>query len=291
MNTGTEAVVPDGRAPLRHRNRWQFPGNGNGNGTGNGNGVAGRVDLHRPHLPERSVTLPALPAPLTLDPSRTAVIVVDLQNDFCAADGWLAGIGVDVSVLAPAIGLGARAVTGARAAGIPVIWLNWGNRPDQANLPPGVAYVYDPRGTGEGIGSRTAPSGAPVLTKDSWGAALVDGVGAEPGDLHVDKYRMSGFWDTPLDSVLRNLRVDTLVFAGVNSDQCVYATLIDAACLGYDVVMLDDASATTSPSYCHDATLYNVRQCYGFTASTPDLLDALTAEPADPTAPNPEDTV
>ncbi|MEU6537842.1 isochorismatase family cysteine hydrolase [Streptomyces sp. NPDC047000] len=253
----------NGLAPLRHRNRWRFSG--------------GTVDLHRPDLPARTATLGAEPAPVVLDPTRTAVIVVDLQNDFCAPDGWLAGIGVDVSVLAPAVDLSAQVVAAARAAGLPVIWLNWGNRPDQANLPPGVAHVYDPRGTGEGIGSRTAPSRAPVLTKDSWGAALTDGVGSAPGDLHVDKYRMSGFWDTPLDSVLRNLRVDTLVFAGVNSDQCVYATLVDAACLGYDVVLLTDASATTSPSYCHDATVYNVRQCYGFTASTPDLLDALAA--------------
>ncbi|MFD7817696.1 cysteine hydrolase family protein [Streptomyces sp. NPDC059785] len=257
MSTG------DHLAPLRHRNRWQFTTDGD------------TVDLHRPDLPARTATLRARPSSVVLDPSRTAVIVVDLQNDFCAPDGWLAGIGVDVSVLAPAVALSAQAVAGARAAKVPVIWLNWGNRPDQANLPPGVAHVYDPRGTGEGIGSRAAPSGAPVLTKDSWGAALTDGVSSAPGDLHVDKYRMSGFWDTPLDSILRNLRVDTLVFAGVNSDQCVYATLVDAACLGYDVVMLTDASATTSPSYCHDATVYNVRQCYGFTTSTADLLDAL----------------
>jgi ureidoacrylate peracid hydrolase len=266
---GPPSGEDDGRAPLRHRNRWQFPGDA--------------VDLRRPELPARAAALRARPAPLILDPSRAALVVVDLQNDFCASDGWLAGIGVDVSVLAPAVALSAQAVAGARAAGVPVIWLNWGNRPDQANVPPGVAHVYDPHGTGEGIGSRTAPSGAPVLTKDSWGAAAAEGLADAPADLHVDKYRMSGFWDTPLDSILRNLRVDTLVFAGVNSDQCVYATLIDAACLGYDVVMLTDASATTSPSYCHDATVYNVRQCYGFTASTPDLLDALAA--AEPTIP------
>jgi nicotinamidase-related amidase len=259
----------DGRAPLRHRNRWQFPGDA--------------VDLHRPEVRPRTADLRALPAPLVFDPSRTALVVVDLQNDFCAPGGWLAGIGVDVSVLAPAVRLSAQAAAAARAADVPVIWLNWGNRPDQANLPPGVAHVYDPLGTGEGIGSRTAPSGAPVLTKDSWGAAPADGLTGAPGDIHVDKYRMSGFWDTPLDSILRNLRVDTLVFAGVNSDQCVYATLVDAACLGYDVVMLTDASATTSPSYCHDATVYNTRQCYGFTASTADLLDALAgAGPATP---------
>jgi ureidoacrylate peracid hydrolase len=257
----------DRYAPLRHRNRWQFPGP--------------HIDLHRPRLPSRSATLRAEPATVVIDPSRTVLVVVDLQNDFCASGGWLHGIGVDVSVLAAAVGLSAQAVSAARAADVPVIWLNWGNRPDQANLPPGVAHVYDPAGTGEGIGSRTAGNGSRVLTKDAWGAALVDGLVAEPQDIHVDKYRMSGFWDTPLDSILRNLRVDTLIFAGVNSDQCVYATLIDAACLGYDVVMLTDASATTSPSYCHDATVYNTRQCFGFTASTPDLLDALATAAGD----------
>jgi ureidoacrylate peracid hydrolase len=221
--------------------------------------------------------LRAEPAPVVLDPSRTALVMVDLQNDFCTPGGWLAGIGVDVSVLATAVELSAQAVSAAHAADVPVIWLNWGNRPDQANIPPGVAHVYDPAGTGAGIGSRTPGTDSRVLTKDSWGAALAAGLVAEEQDIHVDKYRMSGFWDTPLDSILRNLRVDTLIFAGVNSDQCVYATLIDAACLGYDVVMLTDASATTSPSYCHDATVYNTRQCFGFTASTPDLLDALTA--------------
>jgi hypothetical protein len=183
----------DRYAPLRHRNRWQFPGP--------------HIDLHRPRLASRSATLRAEPATVVIDPSRTALVVVDLQNDFCAPGGWLHGIGVDVSVLAAAVGLSAQAVSAARAADVPVIWLNWGNRPDQANLPPGVAHVYDPAGTGEGIGSRTAGNGSPVLTKDAWGAALVDGLVAEPQDIHVDKYRMSGFWDTPLDSILRNRRL------------------------------------------------------------------------------------
>ena len=254
-------------APLRHRNRWQFGG--------------GTVDLHRPALPARSAALRAEPAPVVLDPSRTALVAVDLQNDFCTPGGWLHGIGVDVSVLAGAVELSALAVAAARTAGVPVIWLNWGNRPDQANIPPGVAHVYDPEGRGVGIGYGSPGSGSRVLTAGSWGAALADPLTVQPQDVSVDKYRMSGFWDTPLDSILRNLRVDTLIFAGVNSDQCVYATLIDAACAGYDVVLLTDASATTSPSYCHDATVHNTRQCFGFTTSTPDLLDALATAPTE----------
>ncbi len=94
----------------------------------------------------------------------------------------------------------------------------------------------------------------------------------------VDKHRMSGFWDAELDSVLRDLAVTTLLFAGVNADQCVLATLVDAACIGYDVVLLEDCSATTSPPFCWEATVYNVRQCFGFTAQAADLVAALGGE-------------
>jgi nicotinamidase-related amidase len=90
---------------------------------------------------------------------------------------------------------------------------------------------------------------------------------------------MSGFVDTTLDSILRNLRVDTLLFCGVNADQCVLATLMDAANVGYDVVMVEDAVGTTSPAYCMDATVYNVRQCFGFTTTSAAITAALPAGP------------
>jgi nicotinamidase-related amidase len=153
--------------------------------------------------------------------------------------------------------------------------LNWGNRPDRANLPPNVLHVYDPAAQGRGIGSPLPGNGAPVLQAGSWAAAVVDELSPAEADIRVDKYRMSGFFDTPLDSVLRGLRVDTVLFAGVNADQCVLATLTDAACLGYDAVLVEDAVATTSPDYCMAATLYNVRQCFGFTVTSADLLAAL----------------
>ena len=85
---------------------------------------------------------------------------------------------------------------------------------------------------------------------------------------------MSGFWDTELDSILRNLGVSTLLFAGVNVDQCVLCTLQDANFLGYDCILVSDCSATTSPSYCLEATLYNV-QCFGFVTTSDHLLNGL----------------
>ncbi|MET0933554.1 MAG: isochorismatase family cysteine hydrolase [Mycetocola sp.] len=231
------------------------------------------VDLTGQPSP-RIARVAALPQHVTLDLSRTAIVVVDMQNDFCAPDGWLHSIGVDVAPAAAAIAPIAAVLPPLRAAGVPVIWLNWGNRADQANLPAGILHVYDPAGRGGGIGDRAGGSPA-VLTAGSWGAEIVEGLTVEPGDIHVDKYRMSGFVDTPLDSILRQLRVDTILFAGVNADQCVLATLSDAAGLGYDVIFLEEASATTSPEFCYDATVYNVRQCFGFTTSPDDLLDAI----------------
>lgn len=236
------------------------------------------VDLRGP-LPVRSgsaLSVAAQPQDITVDLDRTALVVVDMQNDFCSVGGWLHSIGVDVAAAAAAIAPINEVTPLLRDRGVPVIWLNWGNRPDQANLPPNVRHVYDPRGGGGGIGAAVSASEA-VLTEGSWGAAIVTELTLGSQDVFVSKYRMSGFFDTPLDSILRQLRVDTVLFAGVNADQCVLATLTDAACLGYDTVFLEQASTTTSPGFCLDATLYNVRQCFGFTATARDLVSALTA--------------
>ena len=237
----------------------------------------GRAALARPRPEQRLVDIRALPQSVSIDLAHTAIIVVDMQNDFCAEGGWLDGIGVDVEPARAAIDPLQAILPPLREAEVPVIWLNWGTRPDKLNLPANVLHVYDADGSGGGIGDSVGSSDA-VLTKGSWGAAIVDGLDVSAGDIHVDKSRMSGFWDSPLDSILRTLDIDCLLFAGVNADQCVLATLTDAACLGYDCVMLEGASATTSPSFCLDATVYNVRQCFGFTA-TPDALLAGLAAP------------
>jgi nicotinamidase-related amidase len=86
---------------------------------------------------------------------------------------------------------------------------------------------------------------------------------------------MSGFQDTELDSILRNLGVTTLMFAGVNADQCVLCTLQDANFRGYDCLLLEDCTATTSPDYCMAATIYNIRQCFGFIIRSGSLMPEL----------------
>lgn len=233
------------------------------------------ADLVRAPLPARRLEFDAEPQNVTIDLARTAIIVVDMQNDFCHPDGWLAHIGVDVSPAREPIAPLQRLVPALRDAGVPVIWLNWGNRPDQLNLSPSLVHVYKPSGEGVGLGDPLPGNGAPVLEKDSWAAGVVDELAIEPVDIRVDKFRMSGFWDTPLDSILRNLGVQTILFAGVNADQCVLCTLQDANFLGYDCVLLGDCTATTSPEFCMAATVYNVKQIFGFVADSPAILSGL----------------
>jgi nicotinamidase-related amidase len=233
--------------PVPH-NAWRF--------------VDGLIDLAREPAVARPMEFPADPSPVRINLTATALVIVDMQKYFCEP-----GLDEDpeskasrrpiapLSKLAPAL----------RDASVPIVWVNWGNRPDQSNLPPGVHYAFN---------RRRLHDPQPFLTRGTPPAEIVDELAPDDGDIFVDKYRLSGFWDTPLDSILRGNRIDTLLFAGVNLDQCVYHTLADAYFLGYDCVLLSDCAATSSPGYCIDATLYNVK-LMGFVAESTALMSAL----------------
>jgi nicotinamidase-related amidase len=241
------------------------------------------ADMSRPPLPQRVIQCPADTKALRIDINKTACLVIDMQNDFCHPDGWLAHIGVDVTPARAPIRPLQTLLPQLRAAAVPILWVNWGNRPDLLNISAAARHVYNPTGEGVGLADPLPKSQAPVLTKGSWAAAVIDELEPHSDDIRVDKYRMSGFWDTPLDSILRNLGRSTLLFAGVNIDQCVMATLQDANFLGYDCILLRDCSATTSPEFCFKATVYNVNQCFGFVADSPALLTGLQSlQEADP---------
>jgi nicotinamidase-related amidase len=250
--------IPLGPSP---HNSWQVSNNA--------------ADLVRRTPPPVAIDIAAEPQRLTFDLRRSALIVVDMQNDFCAKGGWLDHIGGDIALARRPIGPLQSLLPPLRRVGVPVIWLNWGNRPDRLNLSPSLLHVYKPSGQGVGLGDPLPGNGAPVLEKDSWAAAIVDELRPDERDIQVDKYRMSGFWDTPLDSILRNLGVTTVLFAGVNLDQCVICTLQDANFLGYDCILVEDCAATTSPDFCRSATLYNVKQCFGFVTGSAALIAAL----------------
>ena len=235
------------------------------------------IDMAAAAPPPRPLAVQAAPQNVVIDLQRTAIVVIDMQNDFCSAGGWVDAIGGDYrpdrAPIAPLQAL----LPALRTAGVPVIWVNWGNRPDLANMPPNQLHLYKPTGSGIGLGDPLPGGGGAVLQKDAWAAAVVDELTIEPADICVDKHRISGFWDTPLDSILRNLGVRTLLFAGVNTDQCVMCSLQDANFLGYGCVLVEDCCATSSPAFCTEATVWNVKKCFGFVTDSVRVLDALSA--------------
>lgn len=233
------------------------------------------VNLALPAPAPRPMRLAAEPQNLVIDLQRSAIVVIDMQNDFCTRGGWVDHIGGNYEADRAPIEPLRRLLPALRAAGVPVIWVNWGNRPDLANMPPNQLHLYKPKGSGTGLGEPLPDGRGNVLEKDSWAAAVVDELAPLEGDIKVDKYRISGFWDTPLDSILRNLGTRSILFAGVNTDQCVLHSLTDANFLGYGCVLLEDCCATSSPAFCTEATIWNVKKCFGFVSDSARVLQAL----------------
>jgi len=236
-----------------------------------------KVDLSRSGgRPVRAVDVDALPQAVTIDANRSALVVVDMQNDFCSKGGYLDYRGIDIMPDRAPIAPLATLVPVLRSEGVPIVWLNWGVRKDLLNIHPSLLHAHTHDGSGAGLGE-PVPGGAEILRKGSWGAQIVDELDPGDQDIQVTKHRFSGFWDTELDSILRNMGVRTLFFAGVNADQCVMTTLEDASFLGYDVLMLRDCVGTTSPAYCMQATEYNVKLLFGFMTTSGALINGLHA--------------
>lgn len=237
------------------------------------------VDMRRPQRTPRALSLPAQPQNLVLDLASTALVIIDMQNDFCDPKGWIAGMNIDVAPYQALIEPINATTQSLRAHGVPILWVSWGVRPDRLNLSPGTQHPFNPNGRAPGLAGDVAGAAPthPLLQKDSWGAQIIDELVQDAGDIRVDKHRISGFWDTPLNSILGNLGVKTLLFAGVNADHCVLGTLMDANFHGYDTILLEDCTATTSPDFCMQATLHNVRFCFGFTVTSGDLIAGLKA--------------
>jgi ureidoacrylate peracid hydrolase len=264
-STAQPVAVPVSFGPVAH-NAWQL-------------GDAG-VNLVRSPLAPKAVHLDAQPQRITLDIVRSVLVVVDMQNDFCHPRGWFGQKGIGVKPMRKPIPAIAALLPAWRAAGGTVLWLNWGVRADRLNLPPLVQFTGKRSATVVGYAETSPEDRGRSLVPGEWGAQVVDELAVAPGDITVFKHRLSGFWDNELDTILRLRGATTLLFAGVNTDRCVFSTLQDAGFLGYDCVLLSDACSTPSPAYVSRAIHFIVQKLHGFTASSADLITALAAVPA-----------
>lgn len=235
-----------------------------------------RVSLVRKTRKPRPLWLAdAAPQAVEIDLARTAVVVVDMQNDFCHPEGWFAQKGLGTRAARRPIPVLQALLPAWRQAGGAVLWLNWGIRADKRNLGPTVQFKGKRTADGVGYAEHSPIDHGPSLVQGSWGAQVVDELAVAPSDITVHKHRLSGFWDNELDTLLRQQGITTLLFAGINTDRCVFSTLQDANFLGYDCVLLQDACSTPSPAYVTKGVLYIVQLLHGFVASAGSLLRAL----------------
>jgi len=173
----------------------------------------------------------AMTEKLSLDRGRTAVLVVDMQNAFLDPKGSLGRMGVPMDRTRRPIAPLLRLLGAARAAAVPIVHLRFVLRRDLADL---------------GVLGRKFPPLKELghCAEGSWDAEYYPGMEPHPGEYELTKNRFSGFFGTPLDGLLRNLGVDTLVVAGVATNVCVESTVRDAFVRDYRVVVAREATGS-----------------------------------------------
>jgi ureidoacrylate peracid hydrolase len=232
-------------------------------------------------MPHRVVTIRAKPAPIDIDPAKTAMIVVDMQNDFAAKGGLFDHADVDITGARNAIPHIQTSIATGRQAGIPVIYLKMGFKPDLSDLGTEDS-VNRVRHLHFGVGQTTqAPNGRTgrFLVRGTWNTDIVSELEPQPKDVVIYKTRFSGFYQTELDATLKRMGAKYLIFAGVTTCICVDSTVRDAMFRDYLCVLLSDCMSepigSQLPRSNHDATLLAIETVLGWVSDSNEFVKAV----------------
>jgi ureidoacrylate peracid hydrolase len=162
------------------------------------------VDMTRRAPSVAPLRISAEPQDIVVDARKTALLIVDMQNDFCTEGGWMHSKGIDVSPNRKPIAPLRALVDAFRAARLPVVWANWGVRKDLLNISPSLRHAHNPTGQMVGLAEPVPGTRSEVIARGSWGAEVVDELNPGTADIQITKHRFSAFWDTETDAVLRN---------------------------------------------------------------------------------------
>ena len=217
-----------------------------------------------------AVTLPARPEALRVDPAETAVVVIDMQNAYATEGGYVDLAGFDIAGSASVIGRIAQVLDTARAAGMPVVFLQNGWDPDYVEAGGSGSPNWHKSNALKTMRTRPELHGQ-LLARGGWDYDLVDALTPQRGDIRVHKTRYSAFFNSQLDSVLRSRGIRNLVFVGIASNVCVESTLRDGFHLEYFGVMLEDATHHLGPPMMQAATVYNVEKFFGWVSTVDDF--------------------
>ncbi|MEK4669220.1 cysteine hydrolase family protein [Niallia sp. FSL R7-0271] len=194
------------------------------------------------------------------NPARSALVIVDVQNDYCHKEGSLAKQGLDVSMAEQMMPNLHRMIRACKEKNVPVIYIQ--------------TIHEDSTDSKTWVKRLKGKSQTDLCRKDTWGAEFFQLTPDEKEDVIVVKHRYSAFINTRFDSVLRAMEIETLLMAGVSTNICVESTARDGFMLDYDVLLLSDCTgAFTREAY--DMSLKTINQFFGTVTSSEEILKSL----------------
>src|SRR5256886_60391 len=230
----------------------------------------------------RIVRIEAKPDPIAIDTAKTAVIVVDMQNDFGTKGGMFDRAGFDISIIQKAVGPTATVLAAARSAGIKIIYLKMGYHPDLSDLgaPDSVNRMRHIQRMHVGTTVR-APDGreSRILVRDTWNTDIVAELKPQVDDIVIYKTRFRGFYQTELDTILKRMGAKQLIITGCTTSVCVDSTIRDAMFRDYQPVLLADCTAEHIgyglPRSNYEASLLTIQTLLGWVSSADEFIRAL----------------
>jgi len=221
----------------------------------------------------------AEPQPVAVELERTALLIIDMQRDFLEPGGFGETLGNDVSRLQAAVKPLQAVLAAARAAGMLVIHTREGHRPDLSDAPPAKVERGSPSMR---IGDK-GPMGR-ILIRGEDGHDIVPELYPVDGEPVIDKPGKGAFYQTDLESMLRNCAIENLLVAGVTTEVCVNTTVREANDRGYRCIVLSDCCASYFPEF-HEMGLKMIKAqggIFGWVADSKSALAALRPASKEP---------
>jgi ureidoacrylate peracid hydrolase len=222
-----------------------------------------------------NIILQARPQGIEFPPSKTALIVVDMQNGYASAGGYRDLMGRDIGPAKDVIKNNARIIEAARKAGLTIVFLKngWDLELKTAGGP--GSPNWHKSNPLKLMRSRADLAGK-LLTHGTWDYELVSELVPQSTDLVVPKARYSGFTGTDLDGLLRARDIRHLIFTGIATNVCVESTLREAYHREYFCVLVEDAIQQSGPDFVQKASVYSIETFLGWVTSTDLLCDVLS---------------